>query len=128
VEDVLEDLPRDPFADDPDDPAAELGMLDEPEPLTLAERDEALQDLADIEVFRSLLEPQGVLGLALDCPDCGEKHYFNWDLLRSNLKQMIDNGRPQVHEPAFQPDPADYVTWDYARGYVDGVIDAEESR
>ncbi|MDF5751457.1 DUF5319 domain-containing protein [Spongiactinospora sp. TRM90649] len=124
----MEDLPRDPFADDPEDPAGAFGGLTESEPLTPAERDEAITDLADVEVFRSLLEPQGVLGLVLDCPECGEQHYFDWDLLRGNLRQMIDNGRPQVHEPAFQPDPTDYVSWEYARGYVDGVIDTEERR
>ncbi|GGK77490.1 hypothetical protein Sme01_43400 [Sphaerisporangium melleum] len=125
---MLEEVPRDPFAEDPDDPAAVLGHLDDSEPLTMAERDEALTDLADVEVFRSLLEPQGVLGLVLDCPECSERHYFDWDLLRGNLRQMIDHGRPQIHEPAFAPDPSDYVTWEYARGYVDGVIDTEESR
>ncbi|SDH51140.1 hypothetical protein SAMN05421505_11749 [Sinosporangium album] len=125
---MLEDVPRDPFADDPNDPASALGEFDGPEPLTPAERDEALTDLADVEVFRSLLEPQGVLGLVLDCPECGERHYFDWELLRGNLRQMIDNGWPQVHEPAFQPDPTDYVSWEYARGYVDGVIDTEERR
>ncbi|MEO3808895.1 DUF5319 domain-containing protein [Sphaerisporangium sp. B11E5] len=125
---MLEDVPRDPFADDPNDPTAALGELERCEPLTLAEREEALTDLADVEVFRSLLEPRGVLGLCLDCPECGEHHYFGWDLLRGNLRQMINHGRPQVHEPAFEPDPAHYVSWEYARGYVDGVIDTEESR
>ncbi|MEV8633112.1 DUF5319 family protein [Streptosporangium sp. NPDC051023] len=125
---MLDDVPRDPFADDPDDPAAALGEAEASQPLTSAERDEAMTDLADVEVFRSLLEPQGVLGLVLDCPECGEQHYFDWELLRGNLRQMIENGRPQVHEPAYQPDPANYVTWEYARGYVDGVIDTEEHR
>ncbi|AWS40622.1 MULTISPECIES: DUF5319 family protein [Streptosporangium] len=125
---MLDDVPRDPFADDPDDPAAALGEPDDPEPLTSDERDEAMTDLADVEVFRSLLEPQGVLGLVLDCPECGEQHYFNWELLRGNLRQMIENGQPQVHEPAYQPNPTDYVSWEYARGYVDGVIDTEERR
>jgi hypothetical protein len=125
---VLDDVPRDPFADDPDDPAAALGDPDDPEPLTTDERDEAMTDLADVEVFRSLLEPQGVLGLVLDCPECGEQHYFDWELLRGNLRQMIENGQPQVHEPAYQPNPTDYVSWEYARGYVDGVIDTEERR
>ena len=86
-----------------------------------------MTDLADVEVFRSLLEPQGVLGLVLDCPECGEQHYFNWELLRGNLRQMIENGQPQVHEPAYQPNPTDYVSWEYARGYVDGVIDTENT-
>ncbi|GAA3444078.1 DUF5319 domain-containing protein [Planomonospora venezuelensis] len=125
---MLEDGPRDPFANDPDDPAAALGEPDDPEPLTPAERDEAVTDLADVEIFRSLLEPQGISGLVLDCPECGEQHYFDWDLLRGNLRQMIDNGQPQVHEPAYQPDPTDYVSWDYAQGYADGVIDTEEQR
>ncbi|GAA3407901.1 MULTISPECIES: DUF5319 family protein [Streptosporangium] len=125
---MLDDVPRDPFADDPDDPAAALGDPDDPEPLTTDERDEAMTDLADVEVFRSLLEPQGVLGLVLDCPECGEQHYFDWELLRGNLRQMIENGQPQVHEPAYQPNPTDYVSWEYARGYVDGVIDTEEHR
>jgi hypothetical protein len=31
-----------------------------------------------------------------------------------------------VHEPAFAPDPADYVSWDYARGFADGVLTADE--
>nr|WP_221475228.1 DUF5319 domain-containing protein [Sphaerisporangium rubeum] len=124
----MEDVPRDPFADDPNDPTAVLGESAPCEPLTLAEREEALTDLADVEVFRSLLEPRGILGLCLDCPECGEQHYFGWDLLRGNLRQMINHGRPQVHEPAFEPDPAHYVSWEYARGYVDGVIDTEESR
>ncbi|MEU4829824.1 DUF5319 family protein [Streptosporangium sp. NPDC023615] len=125
---MLDDVPRDPFADDPDDPAAALGDPDDPEPLTTDERDEAMTDLADVEVFRSLLEPQGVLGLVLDCPECGEQHYFDWELLRGNLRQMIENGQPQVHEPAYEPNPTDYVSWEYARGYVDGVIDTEEHR
>ncbi|WP_214326942.1 DUF5319 domain-containing protein [Nonomuraea sediminis] len=125
---MLEDVPRDPFADDPNDPSSEMGELDDAEPLTAAERDEAITDLADVEVFRSLLEPQGVLGLVLDCPECGEQHFFDWELLRGNLRQMIERGQPQVHEPAFHPDPTDYVTWEYARGYVDGVIDTEERR
>jgi hypothetical protein len=28
-----------------------------------------------------------------------------------------------VHEPAYDPDPDHYVTWEYARGYADGVHD-----
>ena len=29
----------------------------------------------------------------------------------------------RVHEPAFSPDPADYVSWDYARGFADATLD-----
>jgi hypothetical protein len=26
------------------------------------------------------------------------------------------------HEPAFDPDPTEYVSWEYCRGYADAVI------
>jgi hypothetical protein len=32
----------------------------------------------------------------------------------------------RVHEPAYDPDPADYVSYEYARGYMDAVMDAED--
>ena len=66
----------------------------------------------------------GVRGLVIECEDCREPHYFDWDLLRGNLRHLLDSGRPRVHEPAFNPDPDHYVTWEYARGYADGIHDA----
>jgi hypothetical protein len=70
-----------------------------------------------------LLAPVGIRGLVIDCEDCHEPHYFDWDLLGSNLRHLLDSGRPRVHEPAYDPDPEHYVTWEYARGYTDGVHD-----
>jgi hypothetical protein len=119
----------DPFAGDPSDPASALddsNDVEQPEPLTPAERQDVLEDLADLEVYEALLEPRGVRGLVVDCEDCRVPHYFGWDLLRSNLRHLVDVGESRVHEPAFDPDPADYVTWEYARGYVDGIQDAAE--
>jgi hypothetical protein len=119
----------DPFAGDPSDPASALDDSDDveqAEPLTPAERQDVLEDLADLEVYEALLEPRGVRGLVVDCDDCRVPHYFDWDLLRSNLRHLVDVGESRVHEPAFDPDPADYVTWEYARGYVDGIQDAAE--
>jgi hypothetical protein len=124
---VRDDPPLDPFADDPSDPAA--GFEDEAEdlePLTAAEREDIVADLEDLEVFQTLLEPRGVRGLVVDCEDCDEPHYFAWDLLRGNLRHLLDEGLPRVHEPAFAPDPSDYVSWDYARGFADGVLTADE--
>ena len=121
---AVTDDPRDPFSGEPLDPTAELH--DEPaEPLTPEEREDVLADLADLEVYQTLLEPQGVRGLVVDCEDCRVSHYFGWDLLRSNLRQLLDVGQTRVHEPAYDPDPAHYVTWEYARGYADGVQDSE---
>ncbi|MEU5883671.1 DUF5319 domain-containing protein [Spirillospora sp. NPDC047279] len=124
-----DDAPLDPFAGDPEDPAASLGDPGEDvAPLSVAEREDVLADLADLEVFRALLEPLGVRGLTVDCGDCGKLHYIDWDLLHGNLRHLLDQGLPRVHEPALAPDPVDYVSWEYARGYVDGVIDSEEGR
>jgi hypothetical protein len=130
VDRVYDDQPIDPFAEDPRDPAAALGPDDEPlEPLGPHEREEVLADLEDLDVFRALLEPRGVRGLVVDCEDCQEPHYFGWELIQANLRQLLDAGQTRVHEPAFSPDPSRYVSWDYARGFADGVLEAgdEES-
>ena len=120
----MHDEPLDPFRDDPADPS---NHLDEPEDVieTLSEddRSDVEEDLADLEVYEALLGPVGIRGLVIDCEDCREPHYFDWALMRSNLRHLLDAGRPRVHEPAFDPDPDHYVSWDYARGYTDGVHD-----
>jgi hypothetical protein len=121
--------PVDPFSGDPDDPVRELAALDDEAdlqadpPLTPQEREDVLEDLADLEVFEALLEPRGVKGLVVHCGDCDEAHYFAWDLLRGNLRHLLDAGTHRVHEPAFAPDPADYVSWEYARGFTDAALD-----
>src|SRR6266545_472685 len=46
-------------------------------------------------------------------------------LLRENLEHILEHGEPRVHEPAFEPDVDRYVTWDYGKGFVDGVLEAE---
>jgi len=119
--------PQDPFADDPDDPAAQLDDdLDDLSELTPEDREDVIADLADIEVFQTLLGPRGVRGLSVDCADCAVPHFFGWDLLRANLRSLLDHGDGSVHEPAHDPDPHAYVSWDYARGYVDGIEDMGE--
>lgn len=121
----MTDDPHDPFPLDPAD-AAELDP-EVSEPLSPQEREDVLADLADLEIYQTLLEPQGVRGLVVDCEDCRQAHYFSWDLLRGNLRQLLDAGQTRVHEPAYDPDPAQYVSWDYARGYADGVQDSESA-
>lgn len=119
----MHDEPLDPFRDDPSDPA---NALDDPEdvvPLSDEDRSDVEEDLADLEVYEALLAPIGIRGLVIDCEDCREPHYFDWALLRANLRHLLESGRPRVHEPAFDPDPDHYVTWEYARGYADGVRD-----
>lgn len=118
-------LPPDPFAEDSDDPARALSALDESgteEPLDDEERAGLVADLTDLAVYQALLEPRGVRGIVVECPDCDEQHYHDWEMLRSSLQQLLDAGRMRPHEPAYQPDPAAYVSWDYCRGYADAVL------
>lgn len=122
---MRDEVPLDPFSGDPDDPAAAFDDDRAPASLSRAERQDVLADLADLEIFRSLLEPNGIRGLAITCEECDDTHYVAWDLLSNGLAELADSGTPHVHEPAFAPAQTDYVSWDYARGYVDGVIDAE---
>lgn len=122
-------LPPDPFADDPNDPSMNLGDDSEfSPPLGDAERAELLSDLSDLAVYQALLEPRGVAGIVVDCGDCGESHYHDWELLRSSLEQLLNDGRMRPHEPAYDPDPGLYVTWEYCRGYADGVTESETLR
>lgn len=124
---VHDSLPPDPFAGDPDDPALALGALDDSadaaaQPLDEEERAGLLADLSDLAVYQALLAPRGLRGIAVDCPDCAEQHYHDWQLLRSSLLQLLEVGRMRPHEPAYDPDPTGYVSWDYCRGYTDAVL------
>ena len=115
---VTDDSPLDPFFGDPADPAAALADLEESDgidtPLTPTEREDVLADIEDLDVFQALLAPRGLRGIVVECVDCGESHFFGWDLMRSNLRHLLEVGRTRVHEPAYNPDPARYVTWEYA--------------
>jgi hypothetical protein len=117
----VDDGPLDPFLEDPDDPAAVLDDGDPAQPLTDEERADVLADLDELATFRRTLKPQGVVGITVDCADCGEQHFFGWDLMAANLRALLGEGRTHVHEPAYAPDPDSYVSWDYARGYTDAV-------
>ena len=108
--------PLDPFEPQDDSP---------PEPIDDEERAALLDDLADLAEFRSALEQRGFLGVVISCPDCEEDHFFGWSLLRENLEHILQHGEPRVHEPAFEPAVDHYVTWDYAKGFVDGLLEGE---
>ncbi|HJC85415.1 MAG: DUF5319 domain-containing protein [Candidatus Corynebacterium faecigallinarum] len=114
-------MPPDPFADDPVDPAELMEDEGYDEPLSDEERMALREDLANVRRFRELLEPRGVLGVEMTCEDCHELHYYDWPILVSNLATML-NGEPvPVHEPGAAPDPDFYVSWDYCAGYADAA-------
>ncbi len=122
----------DPFAGDPEDPSEELAAFDAgaaaPPPLAVDEHAGVLGDLEDLLLFQTLLAPRGVRGLAVLCADCDAVHYFAWDLLRGNMVHLLGGGTIRVHEPAFEADPADYVSWDYARGYADATFESRQAQ
>jgi hypothetical protein len=57
----------------------------------------------------------------VDCAECQEPHYHDWALLRASLEQLLNDGRMRPHEPAFDPNPSAYVSWEYCRGFTDGI-------
>ena len=127
------ELPPDPFAGDPSDPSRVFDALgpehfghdvmgSEDTPLDEDERDEVVADLGDLAVFQALLAPRGVRGVVVDCEDCEEQHFHDWDLERASLQQLLDEGQMRPHEPPFDPDPASYVTWEYCRGFADATL------
>lgn len=113
--------PVDPFLGDPDDPAGLLDDVEPPQPLSDDEVADVRADLAELTEFRAVLDPIGVRGIIVECADCGEHHFFGWDLMAANLLALLGEGRTHVHEPAYAPDAECYVSWDYARGYADAV-------
>lgn len=121
-DDLPPGLPPDPFAGDPEDPAAALDDGDPVEPLLAEERMAIEEDLTDLTVYEALLGPRGVRGLVIHCEDCEVDHFHDWDMLRANLLQLLFDGSVRPHEPAFDPKPEDYVSWDYCRGFADAML------
>ena len=99
-----------------------------PAPLDHLESAQVTQDLVDLELFEATFANDGYVGVSVLCQDCIEEHFYPWDLLRGNLRMLLESGEVPVHEPAYQPDPERYVPWEYARGYVDALNDAGVDR
>ena len=104
--------------------ADEEQQSEQPEPLDGEERRNIEADLVDLGAMRGVFEAQGVKGVVVACPDCGEDHYYGWELLHESLQHMLTTGEPRMHEPAFEPREEEYVLWDYGKGYVDALADA----
>jgi hypothetical protein len=86
---------------------------DEPFDLTPEERRDVEADLDDLAAMRTVFAPQGVKGVVIACQDCGSNHYFEWELLRDNLEQMLTTGEPRpdaVADAGLEPDRRIEVT------------------
>ena len=79
-------------------------------------------------VSRDALPPDPFAGdphdpaLSLDRPEPVEPWLVMEHIPSRSLQQLLDEGQMRPHEPAFDPDPANYVTWEYCRGYADAVL------
>ncbi|MFA5891534.1 MAG: DUF5319 family protein [Actinomycetota bacterium] len=89
------------------------------------ERESVLEELEDLASLRDMFDDRGYKGVMITCGDCGEDHYYAWDMLKESLEYMLETGEPRMHEPAFEPHPDEYISWDYGRGYLDAVGDVE---
>ncbi|QNP91913.1 MULTISPECIES: DUF5319 domain-containing protein [Corynebacterium] len=114
-------MPPDPFADDPNDPASFLEPDEDNIPVTEEEKVGLRQDLKFVREFRKLLEPRHVRGITMFCEECDEPHFYDWNIIESNITLMLEDQPMPVHEPLVQPNPHDYVTWDYCLGYTDAA-------
>lgn len=115
------DMPLDPFADDPNDPASLLEPDDDYPPLSDEELKHLQEDLANVKDFRRFLEPRGIRGVSMLCDDCDEVHYYDWGIIESNITTLLQHRIVPVHEPGAKPNPNEYVTWDYCLGYADAM-------
>jgi len=94
-----------------------------PEGLDPREEEDVRADIEDLSGMRLVFATQGVKGVVIACPDCGENHYYEWELLKDNLEHMLETGEPRMHEPPFEVREEEYILWDYGKGYIDALAD-----
>lgn len=114
------EMPMDPFANDPNDPASFLEDEAVPE-LSESERLEHVRDLIAVEQFSRRLSPYGFDGVMFLCGDCNNTHFYEWDIMAANIRALLAGELPPVHEPGAEVDPHRYVPWEYAQGFLDGL-------
>src|ERR1700675_4905972 len=96
---------------------------EEPLELTPEDREDISADLEARGAMHAVFEPQSVKGVVIACQDCGENHFYEWELLRDNLEHMLNVGEPRMHEPAWDIQEDEYIQWDYGKGYIDALTD-----
>ncbi|MCS4491425.1 DUF5319 domain-containing protein [Corynebacterium sp. ES2715-CONJ3] len=114
-------MPRDPFADDPFDPASFLTEDDEAIELSEDERILLQRELEMVKKFRRILEPTGLKGLVFFCDHCDDEHFCTWDIVEGNMRSTLAGELAPMHEPCLYPDQDAYVSWEYCTGYLDGM-------
>jgi Family of unknown function (DUF5319) len=117
---ILRDVSNEEFDDYDED--------DDDAPVPLDRREAALvrRDLEDLAEIKRVFAADGHKGVSLFCQDCLEEHFYGWDMLENNLRALLESGETPVHEPAYDPQPNEYVDWEYAQGYLDGMHHGDE--
>lgn len=89
------------------------------------EREAILEELEDLASLRDLFEDRGFRGVLITCAECGDDHFYDWELLRESLEHMLETGEPRMHEPPYSPDPESYLSWEYGRGFLDAQAELD---
>jgi len=102
-----------------------IGGDEEDVPLGLepGEEQDVRADLEDLVGMQRVFHSHGVKGVVIACPDCGENHFYEWDLLKENYEHMLATGEARMHEPAYEVHEDEYIQWDYGKGYIDALAD-----
>lgn len=115
------EMPRDPFEGDPDDPALLFEEDEQVPPLSDEDRATLQADLAFIEEYKQILQASHLKGVFFFCDDCEQPHFYNWDIMAANLRATLNGELAPVHEPGAEPNPDEYASWDYCVGFIDGI-------
>nr|WP_231112713.1 DUF5319 family protein [Corynebacterium pseudotuberculosis] len=115
-------MPRDPFADDPNDPAS---FLDEDEPLpplSEAEKRHIEEDLRLVQRFKKVLQPRvASTEFSSSAKTATRNTITTGTSMMENIRATLNGELSPVHEPSLNPNPQAYVPWDYCLGYLDGL-------
>ena len=125
---VHDDQPIDPFHGDPDDPAAQL---DDDEVASSRWRPRSARRSSPTSptstVSGRCSSRAASAASSSTATTATSRTTSSGTCCAATCGTCSTTGVTRVHEPAFDPDPAEYVSWDYARGFSDGVLEASES-
>lgn len=102
----------------------DMGEL--PPELSEGARESTEAELDAMERLSALFEAMGYRGIITQCGQCTDDHYYTFEMLKGNLRAMLDGTLIPMHEPAAKPKQENYVAWDYAVGYYDGYARAHQ--
>ena len=51
----------------------------------------------------------------MPCEDCGDDHYYGWDVMETHFLTLLAGHNSPVHEPEFAPDITRYAPWGVLR-------------